>query len=446
VYQIRLRSGAVGSGIPSPAGSTAGDLLVRGASGWSRLAIGTAGQVLSVVGSAIGWAAGGGGGGISDGDKGDVTVSASGTVWTVDAIGGVAAARVARTDSGWSNTAGVYSHALSVGGAMTQAGGDGVLVVEAGGTSVDILSVGNTGASLVSSATAADALVILGTAALYQPLDADLTAIAALGGTGLARRTGASTWSVGTQVATGEIADDAVTYPKIQEVTATDRLLGRSTAGAGVVEEIACTSAGRALLDDADASAQRTTLGLAAIAASGSATDLTTGTVPSVRLGASPTATKSLRGDQTWVEDWTTIVMGSDATDSTASLVDCGTLSFTPVGGALYEIEALLVFETAATTTGCQWTFVDSATSTWSAQWLFAPTNATANANRNGALNNVALGTGTGASTRHIAFGKAMVQAQAVPTGVIKVQIRTEVAASLLTVRAGSFMRYRRLT
>jgi hypothetical protein len=44
-------------------------------------------------------------------------------------------------------------------------------------------------------------------------------------------------------------------------VSATDKLLGRSTAGAGIVEEIACTAAGRALLDDADAAAQRATLG-----------------------------------------------------------------------------------------------------------------------------------------------------------------------------------------
>lgn len=45
-------------------------------------------------------------------------------------------------------------------------------------------------------------------------------------------------------------------------VSATNRVLGRSSAGAGAVEEIACTAAGRALLDDADTSAQRTTLGL----------------------------------------------------------------------------------------------------------------------------------------------------------------------------------------
>tara|TARA_B100000035_G_scaffold297222_1_gene289799 strand:- start:84 stop:1670 length:1587 start_codon:yes stop_codon:yes gene_type:complete len=64
-------------------------------------------------------------------------------------------------------------------------------------------------------------------------------------------------------IATGEITDSAVTYAKIQDVSATDKILGRSSSGAGVVEEISCTSAGRALLDDADAAAQRTTLGLA---------------------------------------------------------------------------------------------------------------------------------------------------------------------------------------
>lgn len=58
------------------------------------------------------------------------------------------------------------------------------------------------------------------------------------------------------------IANDAVTYAKMQNVSATDKLLGRSTAGSGDVEEIACTAAGRAILDDANATAQRATLGL----------------------------------------------------------------------------------------------------------------------------------------------------------------------------------------
>ncbi|MBC7076299.1 MAG: hypothetical protein H5T98_09600 [Syntrophomonadaceae bacterium] len=63
-------------------------------------------------------------------------------------------------------------------------------------------------------------------------------------------------------VTTAKIADDAVTYAKIQNVSATDKLLGRATAGAGDVEEIACTPFARTVLDDADAVTARATLGV----------------------------------------------------------------------------------------------------------------------------------------------------------------------------------------
>jgi hypothetical protein len=55
---------------------------------------------------------------------------------------------------------------------------------------------------------------------------------------------------------------------------AADRVLGRATAGAGAVEEIVCTAAGRALIDDADATAQLATLG----ATLASTTEVLTGT------------------------------------------------------------------------------------------------------------------------------------------------------------------------
>src|SRR5262245_66219395 len=50
---------------------------------------------------------------------------------------------------------------------------------------------------------------------------------------------------------------------------ATANLVGRATAGSGNAEEIPCTSAGRALIDDADAAAQRTTLDLVTLQQSG---------------------------------------------------------------------------------------------------------------------------------------------------------------------------------
>jgi microcystin-dependent protein len=48
--------------------------------------------------------------------------------------------------------------------------------------------------------------------------------------------------------ATWAIDNDVVTYAKMQNVSATDKVLGRSTAGSGDVEEIDCTSLGRAII------------------------------------------------------------------------------------------------------------------------------------------------------------------------------------------------------
>lgn len=66
-------------------------------------------------------------------------------------------------------------------------------------------------------------------------------------------------------VDTAALADNAVTYPKIQNVTVTDRVLGRSTAGAGDPEEIPFTTYARQMADDTSFGAMRTTLGATAI-------------------------------------------------------------------------------------------------------------------------------------------------------------------------------------
>lgn len=72
---------------------------------------------------------------------------------------------------------------------------------------------------------------------------------------------GGTVWTIDNGVVgTAKLADDAVTYAKIQDVSATDRLLGRATAGAGIVEEIPLTAFGRSLIDDATAADARATL------------------------------------------------------------------------------------------------------------------------------------------------------------------------------------------
>ena len=56
-------------------------------------------------------------------------------------------------------------------------------------------------------------------------------------------------------VTTAKINNDAVTYAKIQNVSATDKVLGRSSSGAGDVEEIACTATGRSIIAASTANA-----------------------------------------------------------------------------------------------------------------------------------------------------------------------------------------------
>lgn len=159
----------------------------------------------------------------------------------------------------------------------------------------------------------------------------DLAAIEALTGTGLARRTGANAWVAGGLVVTAEITGQAVTYSKIQNVSATDKILGRSTAGAGTVEEITCTAAGRALIDDADAPAQRTTLGLGTSAVLDSDTD---GTL----TANSDTKLATQKAVKTYVD---TIVSGG-ATDVMVfkGAIDCSANPNYPAAdaGNLYKI------------------------------------------------------------------------------------------------------------
>lgn len=62
-------------------------------------------------------------------------------------------------------------------------------------------------------------------------------------------------------VQTSGIADSAVTLPKIENI-APNNVLGRMTSGAGVVEEIPCTAAGRDLIASGSAAIQRTILGV----------------------------------------------------------------------------------------------------------------------------------------------------------------------------------------
>lgn len=97
-----------------------------------------------------------------------------------------------------------------------------------------------------------------------------------------------------TGLPTAGLVDGAVTFAKMQAVSA-DVLLGNDASGTAV-EEIACTAAGRALLDDANAAAQRTTLGLGTLAVENTAPIAQGGTGQTSQTAGfnalSPTTTK----------------------------------------------------------------------------------------------------------------------------------------------------------
>lgn len=154
-------------------------------------------------------ASSGGGGGVSDGDKGDITVSGSGATWTVDgdAIDNAKLANMAQaTLKGRASGAGT---------------GDPTDLTPAQAKTLLAIAVADiTGLAAIASSGSASDLSTGTVPAARMPA-----------------HTGDVTSSAGSVALT--IANDAVTYAKIQNISATSRILGRKAAGAGDTEE--CT-------------------------------------------------------------------------------------------------------------------------------------------------------------------------------------------------------------
>ena len=167
-------------------------------------------------------------------------------------------------------------------------------------------------------------------------------------------------------VTLASIANDVITYAKIQNVSATDKVLGRATAGSGDIEEIACTAAARSILDDATVADIRTTLGLGAVAllasiATGNIADdavtavkLASDAVTTVKiLDANVTAAKIADGAITNLK-----VSKGTGTDAAPHLLALGDSQSTArevtIAGVLSAVISgnTLVFSLAATPTG----------------------------------------------------------------------------------------------
>jgi hypothetical protein len=271
---------------------------------------------------------------VADADYGNITVSGTGTVWTIDnGVVTYAKMQAASTNSkviGSSSTSTTLTEltlgtGLSLSGTtLTATGGvtdgdKGDITVSSSGASWVIDSGAVTYAKIQAASTNSKLLGTSSTSTTFAELT--LGTGLSLSGTTLTATGGVTDGDKGDITVSGTgsswvIDNQAVTYAKIQNVSATDKLLGRSTAGAGSVEEIACTAAGRAILDDADATAQRTTLGL--------------GTLATQSGTFSGTSSGTNTGDQTIT--LTGDVTGS-GTGSFAATIAAGAVSTSKLGG-----------------------------------------------------------------------------------------------------------------
>jgi hypothetical protein len=145
-------------------------------------------------------------------------------------------------------------------------------------------------------------------------------------------------------------------------------------------------------------------------------------------------------------DPWTYIKLADDFTISTTAAGNIPGLAFTPVANTSYEFEAVLMMRTAVTTTGPRPGLTWPTGMVDGVVMIDAASSATARILANGNIAAEVVCNNTGLPNTTQSFPARFVGtaiAGANPSGNVQLRLRSEIAASAVTVKAGSFLKYR---
>lgn len=147
-------------------------------------------------------------------------------------------------------------------------------------------------------------------------------------------------------------------------------------------------------------------------------------------------------------DPWNYVVLASDFSTSSASAVDVDGLGFAPAANQRYEFEALLLTRTATTTVGPRPGLAWASGLVDGVGHIFQATSATAFVQVFGNISATLLAAVGGlpnTTNSYPARVSGSFMAGASPSGQVRVQLASETAGTNVTLRAGSYLKYRTL-